>query len=129
LNFRGGIFRDDVAAFACGDNHAGVAGTVFHNVYQRTAEKPHFERLAVTVRQDHDIGALRKVTERMSAADPLSGTTPAPLLTPVFKKSSEHIYPLFREINLRVKATKTPASRIPPIQPDDCAGCAANVAS
>jgi hypothetical protein len=131
LNFCGDFFGNDVAAFTCGDHHAGIAGAVFHNVYQRTAEKPHFKRFAVAVGQDHDICALRKIAERMSAADSLSGAPSAPLLPPVFKKSSEHNY-LCRvpfEISLRVKKNKTPVKRMAPIHITDCAGCAANVAS
>jgi hypothetical protein len=86
-----GFLGNDVAAFAGGDNHAGVAGTVFHDVYKRAAEEAHFKRFAVAVGNNNHLRALREVAERMSAADALPGPSSAPLLLPVSEKLSEHV--------------------------------------
>jgi hypothetical protein len=91
VDFRRRLFGNDVAAFAGGDNHTAVAGAVFHDMHQRTAEKPHFECFPIAVGNHHDIGTLREIAKRMGAAKSLTRPSPAPLLLPFFKKPSEHI--------------------------------------
>ena len=103
-----GLFGDDVAAFAGGDNHAGIGRPVFNYRDQRPGEESHFERFAVAIGNDNHVRILREVAERMGAANslPVARASPATLRTtvPVSKESSESHTPLSLEINLRLIA-------------------------
>ncbi len=57
------LFGYDVAAFTCGNNHAGIVRTIFYYGDDCPAEKSHFDGFPVSVGENFYLRIFREVAE------------------------------------------------------------------